>query len=561
MEARSNKNIRIGDVLKEFGYVTDDDIGAAIEYQKTHEGVRLGGALIEMNIITERQMLEALGRRLQYNVVNISDLTVDINAVETIPQPLAEKYGMMAYRIEDGVLYVLTNDPLNFYGIEDIRQVTGTDLILELTEKQPLENAINYYYSEVSAKKAADKASKSSLAEEDEIEINVEDADDDTPIINLLNSLVVRAYNSNVSDIHIEPFEKHTSIRMRMDGVIVDFMTLPKNIHNSLIARVKIVGDLDIAERRIPQDGHFKTTVEGTPINVRVSVIPTVFGEKAVLRLLASAATIDHSGTFGMNDRNYQLVSSMLRSPNGIVYVTGPTGSGKSTTLYMILSELSQRAVNISTIEDPVEKNLPKLNQMQVNPTAGLTFEVGLRALLRQDPDIIMLGETRDAETASIAVRAAITGHFVLSTLHTNDAASSVTRLIDMGIESYMLANSLVGIIAQRLVRKICPDCGEWGIPSEEEVRIIGKPLERVKHKVGCKKCNGTGYRGRISIHEILPIDKPVRKLITDNASSEEIKEYARNQLGMLTLKESCMELIEEGMTTVEELVKVAYYD
>ena len=561
MEARSNKNIRIGDVLKEFGYVTDDDIGAAIEYQKTHEGVRLGGALIEMNIITERQMLEALGRRLQYNVVNISDLTVDINAVETIPQPLAEKYGMMAYRIEDGVLYVLTNDPLNFYGIEDIRQVTGTDLILELTEKQPLENAINYYYSEVSAKKAADKASKSSLAEEDEIEINVEDADDDTPIINLLNSLVVRAYNSNVSDIHIEPFEKHTSIRMRMDGVIVDFMTLPKNIHNSLIARVKIVGDLDIAERRIPQDGHFKTTVEGTPINVRVSVIPTVFGEKAVLRLLASAATIDHSGTFGMNDRNYQLVSSMLRSPNGIVYVTGPTGSGKSTTLYMILSELSQRAVNISTIEDPVEKNLPKLNQMQVNPTAGLTFEVGLRALLRQDPDIIMLGETRDAETASIAVRAAITGHFVLSTLHTNDAASSVTRLIDMGIESYMLANSLVGIIAQRLVRKICPDCGEWGIPTDEELRIIGRPLERVKHKVGCKKCNGTGYRGRISIHEILPIDKPIRKLITDNASSEEIKEYARTQLGMLTLKESCMELIEEGMTTVEELVKVAYYD
>ena len=561
MEARSNKNIRIGDVLKEFGYVTDDDIGAAIEYQKTHEGVRLGGALIEMNIITERQMLEALGRRLQYNVVNISDLTVDINAVETIPQPLAEKYGMMAYRIEDGVLYVLTNDPLNFYGIEDIRQVTGTDLILELTEKQPLENAINYYYSEVSAKKAADKASKSSLAEEDEIEINVEDADDDTPIINLLNSLVVRAYNSNVSDIHIEPFEKHTSIRMRMDGVIVDFMTLPKNIHNSLIGRVKIVGDLDIAERRIPQDGHFKTTVEGTPINVRVSVIPTVFGEKAVLRLLASAATIDHSGTFGMNDRNYQLVSSMLRSPNGIVYVTGPTGSGKSTTLYMILSELSQRAVNISTIEDPVEKNLPKLNQMQVNPTAGLTFEVGLRALLRQDPDIIMLGETRDAETASIAVRAAITGHFVLSTLHTNDAASSVTRLIDMGIESYMLANSLVGIIAQRLVRKICPDCGEWGIPTDEELRIIGRPLERVKHKVGCKKCNGTGYRGRISIHEILPIDKPIRKLITDNASSEEIKEYARTQLGMLTLKESCMELIEEGMTTVEELVKVAYYD
>ena len=561
MEMRSNKNIRIGDVLKEFGYVTDDDISAALEYSKSHEGVRLGGALIELNIITEKQMLEALGRRLQYDVVNISDLSVDINAVETIPQPLAEKYGMMAYRVEDGVLYLLTNDPLNFYGLEDIRQVTGTDLKIELTEKQPLDNAIQYYYSEVSAKKAADKAAKSNLAEDDIIEVNVEDADDDTPIINLLNSLVVRAYNSNVSDIHIEPFEKHTSVRMRMDGVIVDFMTLPKNIHNSLIARVKIIGDLDIAERRIPQDGHFKTNVEGTPINVRVSVIPTVFGEKAVLRLLASAATIDHSGTFGMNERNYQIVSQMLQSPNGIVYVTGPTGSGKSTTLYMILSELSQRAVNISTIEDPVEKNLPKLNQMQVNNTAGLTFEVGLRALLRQDPDIIMLGETRDAETASISVRAAITGHLVLSTLHTNDAASSVTRLIDMGIEPYMLANSLVGIIAQRLVRKICPDCGQWGEMTADEQRIVGKPLPRVMHKVGCKKCNGTGYRGRISIHEILPVDKTVRRMITNEDSAEDIKDYARKNLGMLTLKESCMELIESGMTTVEELVKVAYYD
>ena len=459
-------------------------------------------------------------------------------------------------------MFVTDSDPTLAWGTQSkVGSVAGTDLHIELCEKQPLDNAIHYYYSEVSAKKAADKAAKSDFAAEDEIEVNMEEGDDDTPIINLLNSLVVRAYNSNVSDIHIEPFEKHTSVRMRMDGVIVDFMTLQKNIHNSLIARIKILGDLDIAERRIPQDGHFKTNIDGTPVNVRVSVIPTVFGEKAVLRLLASAATIDHSGTFGMNDRNYQIVSNMLRSPNGIIYVTGPTGSGKSTTLYMILSELSQRAVNISTIEDPVEKNLPKLNQMQVNNTAGLTFEIGLRALLRQDPDIIMLGETRDAETASISVRAAITGHLVLSTLHTNDAASSVTRLIDMGIEPYMLANSLVGIVAQRLVRKVCPDCGEWGEPTEEENRIVGRILPKVKHKVGCKKCNGTGYRGRISIHEILPIDKPVRKLISENATSEEIKQYARDELGMLTLKESCLELIDEGLTTVEELVKVAYYD
>jgi len=561
MDIKSNRNIRIGDVLKEFGYVTDEQIGEAIAYQKSHEGMRMGTALIELGYISEHQMLEALGQRLQYQVVNIADLKFDISAVELVPKPLAEKYGILAYKIEDEVLYILTNDPLNFYGIEDVRQVAGTDLHIELCEKGQLDNAIHYYYSEVSAKKAADKASKSNFAQEDEIEVNIEEGDDDTPIINLLNSLILRAYNSNVSDIHIEPFEKMTSVRMRMDGVIVDFMTLQKNIHNSLIARIKILGDLDIAERRIPQDGHFKTNIEGVPVNIRVSVIPTVFGEKAVLRLLASAATIDHSSTFGMNERNYALVRSMLQSPNGIIYVTGPTGSGKSTTLYMILQELSQRAVNISTIEDPVEKNLPKLNQMQVNNTAGLTFELGLRALLRQDPDIIMVGETRDTETASISVRAAITGHLVLSTLHTNDAASSVTRLLDMGVEPFMLANSLVGILAQRLVRKVCPDCGQWGAPTEEEARILGRPFTHVMHKTGCSKCNGTGYKGRISIHEILPIDKTVRRMIAENRTSEEIKDYGKNNLGMLTLKESCLELIEEGITTVEELAKVAYYD
>jgi type IV pilus assembly protein PilB len=350
----------------------------------------------------------------------------------------------------------------------------------------------------------------------------------------------VRAYNSNVSDIHIEPFEKHTSVRMRMDGVIVDFMTLQKNIHNSLIARIKILGDLDIAERRIPQDGHFKTNIDGTPVNVRVSVIPTVFGEKAVLRLLASAATIDHSGTFGMNDRNYQIVSNMLRSPNGIIYVTGPTGSGKSTTLYMILSELSQRAVNISTIEDPVEKNLPKLNQMQVNNTAGLTFEIGLRALLRQDPDVIMLGETRDAETASISVRAAITGHLVLSTLRTNDAASSVTRLIDMGIEPYMLANSLVGIIAQRLVRKVCPDCAEWGEPTEEENRIVGmilpKSLPAVENPfISETRCDSSppppDVPIQIFLFSMMPPPVPVPSTITQPLSTSDSAPFQASAL------------------------------
>jgi type IV pilus assembly protein PilB len=346
-----------------------------------------------------------------------------------------------------------------------------------------------------------------------------------------------------------------------MDGVIGDFMTLQKNIHNSLIARIKILGDLDIAERRVPQDGHFRISIEGVNLNVRVSVIPTVFGEKAVLRLLANASNIDYMNTFGMNEYNYGLVSKMLQSPNGIIYLTGPTGSGKSTTLYMILEELSKRNVNISTIEDPVEKNVPKLNQMQVNNTAGLTFEAGLRALLRQDPDIIMVGETRDTETASISIRAAITGHLVLSTLHTNDAASSVVRLADMGVERYMIANALVGIVAQRLVRKVCPVCGEWGPMTPQEEEIAGTKFVQVRHAKGCRSCNHTGYKGRISIHEILIIDKAVRAMITAGASTEEIKAYAIEQQQMQTLKQSALALVEDGTTTVDELLRVAYYD
>lgn len=561
MELISNKNIRIGDVLQEFGYINDDDVQAALAYQKEHKGVRMGGALIALGRITELQMLEALGRRLNYDLINVGDVQVDIAAVEVIPKVLAEKYCMLAYKVENNVMYLLVNDPLNFYGIEDIRQVAGMELHIGLCEQSALENSIQYYYSEVSARKAARKAAAQSTQVSETVEISIEEGDDDTPIINLFNSILIRAYNSNVSDIHIEPFENQTNVRMRMDGVICDFMTLQKNIHNPLIARIKILGDLDIAERRIPQDGHFRINIEGVNLNVRVSVVPTVFGEKAVLRLLASASSIDHMGTFGMTDKNYALVRKMLQSPNGILYLTGPTGSGKSTTLYMILEELAKRDVNISTIEDPVEKNVAKLNQIQVNNTAGLTFEVGLRALLRQDPDIIMVGETRDAETASISVRAAITGHFVLSTLHTNDAASSVIRLVDMGVEPYMISSSLVGIIAQRLVRKVCPFCAEEGPMTEEERDIAGVTFPTVKHAKGCRQCNHTGYKGRISIHEILVVDRNVREMITSGATTEEIKDYAVNEQGMDTLKTSALQLVEEGVTTVEELLKVSYYE
>lgn len=555
----STKMLRTGDILKEYGYVTEEQIGDAIAYQKAHRGVRIGDALIALGYIDEIHLLQALGQRLHLKIIDLNNESVDVTAVEKIPRPLAEKYEMLAISINNGVLRLALNDPMNFYGIEDIRQVTGMQVESCLCQRSALQQAIQYYYTEVDAKKAVTVANEQF---EDEIGdvIDMEEDGDDTPIINLLNRLIHRAYTTNASDIHIEPFENKITVRMRIDGAIVEYVTLQKSLHASLIARIKIWGDMDIAERRLPQDGHFRTKIENEYVNIRVSVIPTVFGEKAVLRLLANNAEIEHPRTFGMEESEYQKLEKMLQSPNGIIYLTGPTGSGKSTTLYMILEEISKRQVNISTIEDPVEKNVPKINQMQVNNQAGLTFETGLRALLRQDPDVIMVGETRDMETASISVRAAITGHLVFSTLHTNDAVSSIARLEDMGLLPYMISGSLVGVIAQRLMRKVCPDCAEEVVPTEEEAAILGKDIHTIKRAKGCPVCNHTGYHGRIAVHEVLYVDKEIRKMIIEQRPAEEIEEYAIQHQGMKTLKQCGLEMVEKGLSTMEEMRKIAYY-
>lgn len=562
METTIGKNLKIGDVLKEQGYISEEQLQKALEAQRRDKGKRLGEVLIEQGYITENQMLQAMAAKTNCQLVNIGTVQVNIDAVGKIPRQVAEKYCVLATEITGGKLQVVVNDPLNFYALEDVRQITGMELDILLSEKASLLKAIHLYYAEITAKDAAKKANAESTNDVEEMEI--EEGDGDTPIINLLNSLIQRAYSAYASDIHIEPFEDKTSVRMRIDGTIVDYVTLKTNVHNSLIARIKILAELDIAERRVPQDGHFKVRQPDGYLNIRVSVIPTVFGEKAVLRLLSNNARIDHSNTFGMLEEDYQKLQKMLLSPNGIIYLTGPTGSGKTTTLYMILEELSNKSVNISTIEDPVEKNLPKINQMQVNPLAGLTFETGLRALLRQDPDIIMVGETRDSETASISVRSALTGHLVFSTLHTNDAASSAIRLKDMGLEPYLIANSMVGVVAQRLMRKVCVDCAKEQPISDEEKQLLGISENEnfmVKKACGCPVCNNTGYRGRVAIHEILTVDKEMRKLITGCASVEDMKQYAIKNQGMKTLKQSALQYLKDGITSVEEVVKVAYYE
>lgn len=553
-------NLRIGEILTEKGYVTEEQIGQALAYQKEHRDMRVGQILMELGFVTEMQVLEALADRLHVDIVEVAQLSVDISAVSMVEKSLAEKNLILPIQEKNHTMTIVTNDPLNYFALEEVRQQTGCHLEILLSEEAPLRQAISYYYAEVSARKAAKQANVGFTVEENELEIeNLTDSDDEAPIIRLLNSLLERAIKTNASDIHIEPFEKETKVRMRVDGVIMDYVTIQRNIHSPLIARIKILANLDIAEKRLPQDGHFRAGLEEGYVNIRVSILPTVFGEKAVMRIMSTNGELEHADHFGMDDDSYERFLPMLNYPNGIIYITGPTGSGKSTTLYMVLEYLSKRNVNISTIEDPVEKNLPGINQTQVNPVAGLTFDVGLRALMRQDPDIIMLGETRDGETAGTSVRAAITGHVVLSTLHTNDAASSIVRLEDMGVETYLVANSLVGLVAQRLLRKVCPHCAREVDTTEQERIFLGEDVKRIRRGMGCSHCNNTGYKGRIAVHEILAMDHTIRKMIVDHEPAENITRYAIEYQGMRTLKASGLKLVKEGVTTPEELMKISY--
>lgn len=555
------KNLRIGEILTELGYVTEEQMGQALVYQKEHRDRRVGQILIELGFVTEHQVLEALASRLELEIVEVSELEIDLSAVAMISKELAEKNLLLPVGVKSGVMQLVTNDPINYFALEEVRQQTGCYLKILLSEEKPLRQAVSYYFAEAGAREAAKQANAGFAAEEledlDLIELG--DGDEEVPVIHLLNSLIDRAIKSNASDVHIEPFERNTKVRMRIDGVILEYVTLQRSVHQPLIARIKIMANLDIAEKRIPQDGHFRVRTEGGYVNIRVSLMPTVYGEKAVLRVMSSSAPLDHAGQFGMDDYSYRQFFPVLGSPSGIIYITGPTGSGKSTTLYMILEYLSSRMVNVATIEDPVEKNIPGVNQTQVNNVAGLTFDVGLRALLRQDPDIIMVGETRDGETAGTSVRAAITGHIVMSTLHTNDAVSSIVRLADMGVETYLIANSLTALVAQRLVRKVCTNCAREMETTEEERKLLGEEVRTVWRGMGCHQCNQTGYRGRTAVHEILTVDAQIRRMITNHATVEEITRYAVEHQGMRTIRQNMLLLVKKGVTTPEEMLKITY--
>lgn len=375
--------------------------------------------------------------------------------------------------------------------------------------------------------------------------------------VKILEGLLIFGYRKNASDIHMEPWEDRFVIRMRIDGMMTMVREFDKSMYQPLVTRAKVISGMDIAKKRVPQDGHFRETIEGIRLDMRTSVIPTIFGEKMVLRFLDRKTEIDHCGTFGMNEENYKKMIQILRSPGGILYLTGPTGCGKTTTLYLILEYLLRQPINIVTIEDPVERYLPGISQIQVNEQAGLTFESELRAVLRQDPDIIMVGETRDPETAKISVRAAITGHLVLSTLHTKSAVGGITRMADMGVEPYLTADSLCGMAAQRLVRKVCPHCAEAVELTEEELRLLGRTVKSAKRGRGCEHCLNTGYKGRTAVHEIFVMDRELKRMTAENRPAWEIEEYIVKTQGMRTMREELADLVCDGVIPMEEFLRM----
>lgn len=552
-----NRRKRLGDMLIELNYITNDDLQEALKLQKS-TGKKIGEILIEKGFISEDDLLQALEIQLGIQRIYLDVLTIDKRAVKTIPESLARKYNVLPVQFVENKLLLLMNDPLNLIAEDDVRIASGREVKIALCGKSEIAQAISKYYSEDYMKKTAEEF-KSLGKIEEILEEDISEDIKNAPAVKLVDSIIQNAVRSKASDIHIEPFENRICIRYRIDGALQKQFDSPKEPLAGLITRIKIMSNMDIAERRIPQDGRIFTKVDNENVDLRVSVLPTVNGEKIVIRILDKSAFNVDKAELGIADDDLRKINKIISKPHGIVLVTGPTGSGKSTTLYSLLKDLNNEEKNIITIEDPVEFSMDGINQVNVNSKAGLTFASGLRSILRQDPDIVMLGEIRDAETAEIAVRAAITGHLVLSTIHTNDAPSSIVRLKDMGVAPYLLSSSLVGIVAQRLIRRLCVHCKEEYVASDYEKEILGIPKNQklnLYRKVGCNRCSSTGYKGRVGVYEIMEINKELRELINKDASVESITNSALKN-GMKTLSKSAINVILKGNSTVEELLRI----
>ena len=497
---KANARKRLGDLLVESFVITNEQLDYALSNKSRDE--KLGDFLIRENLLTEQQLIEVLEFQLGIPHVSLNQFAIEPELIQLVPKELAKRTNIMPIRKEKNKLMIAMADPMDYFAIEEVRMATGCQIETSIAAKDDLFRTISKYYD---LQESMDQAMMDMTPVD--IENDTQITDEDSPIVRLVNQIIANGVAQRASDVHFDPQETELRVRYRVDGVLKTERALPKHMQNVILARIKILGNLNITENRLPQDGRIKINVNMKPIDIRLSTLPTIYGEKVVMRILDLSSALNSLAKLGFNEKNYKTFSNMIKKPNGIVLITGPTGSGKSSTLYAGLNELNGEDVNIITVEDPVEYQLAGVNQIQVREEVGLTFAAGLRSILRQDPDIVMVGEIRDLETAQIAVRASLTGHLVLSTLHTNSAVESVARLKDMGVEPFLLSSSLVGVLSQRLVRKVCRDCGEMQMPNEREKAIFmdhGMEIKAVRRGRGCPACSHTGYRGRIAIHEIL---------------------------------------------------------
>lgn len=555
------QKMRLGDLLITAGMLNDDQLASALRIQKmTRE--RLGEILIRESFVTEQDIVDVLSKQLGIRHEDLSIYPIDVQVALSIPDHMAYKHQVLPLKKIDNKLILAMVDPLNLLAIEDIEILTSLEVEPVIVRAGDLEKKLKEVFQQDGSveKIVKDLDDLYTVIEEEEIEVTEEDIDS-VPVVRLVNSLLHQAVRERVSDIHLEPQEKDTIVRFRIDGVLMEKMNWPKHLYPAIVSRIKISAELDIAERRIPQDGRSRVKVDNQQFDLRISTLPTIWGEKVVIRVLRQDNLSLKLEQLGYSPKVLPKLVDLYKKPYGMLLVTGPTGSGKTTTLYSILQDLNSGDQNIITVEDPVEYQLERINQVQVNVKAGLTFANALRSFLRQDPDIIMVGELRDEETVRIGIQAALTGHFVLSTLHTNDTAGTVSRLLDMGIEPFLITSSLLGVVAQRLARKICSNCKESYLLEPEMVVKLGlqvpDPFNVTAYRgKGCPQCNGTGYRGRVALGEVLIITQGIRELILKRASADEIQIQAVKE-GLITLYQSGIEKMLEGITSVQEIFRV----
>jgi len=546
----------LGTMLLEEGLLTREQLDQAVSLQ-TESGLPLGRVLVDEGLIEEAALVQVLARQIGLEYVDLSDVQLDPAAAALVPDYLADRYSAVPIGFdEDGKLMVAMADPANVLALDDIRSVSGCEVVPKVATRSGVEDAIRRLGSF-----GTDVADLAELAVGDQDDVGdiegIEAAVEEAPVVKLMNTLITRGINERASDIHIEPGEKDLRVRFRIDGVLSEVMSTPRAIANAVVSRLKIMADLNIAERRVPQDGRVSLRVAGRPIDLRVATLPTMYGEKVVLRILDKSDSVAKLEDLGFLPQTLERFESSYSKPYGAILVTGPTGSGKTTTLYSTLAVLNQPDVNIITVEDPVEYRLAGITQVQVNRKAGLLFSTALKSILRSDPDIVLVGEIRDAETAQIAVEAALTGHLVMSTLHTNDAASSIGRLIEMGVEPYLVSSSVDCIVAQRLARRLCEKCKEAYTPTPEEMNVLSMASAKELYRAeGCASCANTGYRGRLAINEVMLMSEEIQRMAVDHRPSDEIKKVAIEQ-DMLTLREDGLEKVRLGMTTLDEVLRV----